>query len=806
MIVLKFFERKSFVCVALVACFAARPSQAGAEDVVTQPVRTFVGHIAGYTRSITSVAFSSDGTRLLTGSWDRTAKLWDVATGSCIRTFIGHISSVMSVAFSPDGTRILTGSLDGMGGIAKLWDVATGVCIRTYSEHTDMVSSVAFSPDGACVLTGSDDGTAKLWDVATGSCIRTFAGHAGGIWSVAFSPDGTHVLTGGNDWEAKIWDVATGSCIRTFIGHASYVSSVAFSPDRPQVLTGSYDDTAKIWDVATGSCIRTFIGHTASIHSVTFSPDGTKVLTGSSDPIVKLWDAETGECIRTFQGGRWINSVAFSPNGTCFVAGGGDSTAKLWRTDASSPRPTVSWVAPAIPVATGTSQPFAICGANFDQNANVTLRCISSGEVFPNQTISSRSDTRITINPNFGTTAGEWSVEVINPGPVSSGEFNFSVKQAGVSIGSVDGDLQLRLPFPDGAEYQVTQGYIGISHTGYQVDFGTGFGKPVVAVAKGVVFEVGDYSGNCYPTGDCPEPKTKTQSGIYVKLKHQGRTLSWYSSYLHFSRRVVNQNDSVEQGQIIGYTGNTGYSDGAHLHFHMRNAADVGVRPVPMNGIAVSTGATTITDFVKDEHYRAISSSVQNGSFADGLLNYWTSGSGDFEVIRDPTWPDRCWVRFIAHSTATLSQTVSTPLDRFEVSFDCQFNTTSGSLAVVLDSVVLGTIEAPTALSGNFTTSKFTVTDPSLRNLQNVVLEFQFSGPAGSEILAGNIMLSPVQLSGDANDDCKVDILDLIFIRNRLNQDPSTGNNWNADLNQDGKINILDLIFVRNKLGTKCSQ
>jgi len=101
-----------------------------------------------------------------------------------IRTFTGHISPVRSVAFSPDGTRVLTGSDDQT---AKLWDARTGICIRTFTGHTDYVLSVGYSPDGTRVLTGSWDKTAKLWDAATGSCIRTFTGHSGGHYCPVIS-------------------------------------------------------------------------------------------------------------------------------------------------------------------------------------------------------------------------------------------------------------------------------------------------------------------------------------------------------------------------------------------------------------------------------------------------------------------------------------------------------------------------------------------------------------------------------------------------------------------------------------------
>ena len=277
---------------------------------------------------VLSVAFSLDGSQVLTGSEDQTAKLWDAATGAEIRTFSGHTRRVLSVAFSPDGSRILTGSSDNT---AKLWDAATGAEIRTFSGHIGRVRSVAFSPDGSKVLTGSGDATAKLWDVATGAEIRTFSGHSGLVQSVAFSPDGSQILTGSRDKTAKLWDAATEEEIRTFSGHADAVNSVVFSPDGSQVLTGSWDQTAKLWDAATGAEIRTFSGHTGRLRSVAFSPNGSEILTGSDDQTATLWDAATGAEIRTFSGHTGsVYSVAFSPDGSEILTGSGDCTAKLW--------------------------------------------------------------------------------------------------------------------------------------------------------------------------------------------------------------------------------------------------------------------------------------------------------------------------------------------------------------------------------------------------------------------------------------------------------------------------------------------
>jgi glucose/arabinose dehydrogenase len=221
------------------------------EVATGREIRTFTGH----NDMLRSVAFSPDGKYIATGSNDKTAKLWEVATGKEIRTFRGHNHWVSSVTFSPDGKYLATspdgkylatGSLDNT---AKLWEVATGKEIRTFLGHNNYILSVTFSPDGKYLATGSEDKTAKLWEVATGREIRTFRGHNDWVYSVAFSPDGKYLTTGSKDCTAKLWEVATGKEIRTFRGHTNSVWSVAFSPDGQYLATGSWDGTAKLWGV-----------------------------------------------------------------------------------------------------------------------------------------------------------------------------------------------------------------------------------------------------------------------------------------------------------------------------------------------------------------------------------------------------------------------------------------------------------------------------------------------------------------------------------------------------------------------------
>jgi WD40 repeat protein/predicted Ser/Thr protein kinase len=282
----------------------------------------------GHSSTIWSVAFSPDGAYALSGSFDKTLKLWDIKTGKCLQTMEGHTDWVESVAFSPDGAHALSGSNDKT---LKLWDIKTGKCLQTMQGHASTVWSVAFSPDGAYALSGSLDKTLKLWDLNTGNCLQTMQGHTNWVLSVAFSPDGAYALSGSWDKTLKLWDINTGKCLQTMQGHTSRVLSVAFSPDGAHALSGSWDKTLKLWDIKTGRCLQTMEGHSGTVWSVAFSPDGAYALSGSADKTLKLWDIKTGKCLQTMEGhSEIISSVAFSPDGAYALSGSEDKTLKLW--------------------------------------------------------------------------------------------------------------------------------------------------------------------------------------------------------------------------------------------------------------------------------------------------------------------------------------------------------------------------------------------------------------------------------------------------------------------------------------------
>ncbi|MCG5058491.1 MAG: serine/threonine protein kinase [Limnoraphis sp. WC205] len=303
------------------------------KPVQTSPIYwenpTLIATLKGHSHNVLSIAFSSDGRTLASGSRDNTIKLWDVQTRREIATLTGHSSYVNSVAISPDGRTLASGSRDNT---IKLWDVQTRREIATLTGHSSYVNSVAISPDGRTLASGSRDNTIKLWDMQTQREIATLTGHSNSVYSVAFSPDGRTLASGSWDNTIKLWDVQTRREIATLTGHSNWVWSVAFSPDGRTLATGSGDNTIKLWDVPTRREIVTLTGHSNSVFSVAFSPDGRTLASGSLDNTIKLWDVQTQREIATLTGHlSYVFSVAFSPDGRTLASGSYDSTIKLWR-------------------------------------------------------------------------------------------------------------------------------------------------------------------------------------------------------------------------------------------------------------------------------------------------------------------------------------------------------------------------------------------------------------------------------------------------------------------------------------------
>ncbi|QZY56860.1 Hsp70 family protein [Crassaminicella profunda] len=249
-----------------------------------------LGVVVKHENHVNSVAFSPNGRILVSGSRDKTIKLWGVES-KVVTGIRGNKDKIGPVAFSPDGRILAFGSYDGT---LKLWDVERNVESKNLVGHTERISSVVFSPDGSILASGSLDETIKLWDVKRGVVLKNLIGHNAWPFSVAFSPDGSILASGGFDNLIKLWDIARGVELKNLVGHNDKVRSVVFSPNGKILASGSYDGTLKLWDVERGVVLNKLTGHGVDevIYAVAFSPDGKKLVTSGTSQTVSIWNIE----------------------------------------------------------------------------------------------------------------------------------------------------------------------------------------------------------------------------------------------------------------------------------------------------------------------------------------------------------------------------------------------------------------------------------------------------------------------------------------------------------------------------------
>ncbi|KAE9388541.1 WD40 repeat-like protein, partial [Gymnopus androsaceus JB14] len=293
--------------------------------------------LAGHTRKVLSVAISQDGKRVVSGSEDKTVRIWSAETGEeVVEPMLGHKNWVSAVAFSSDGKQVVSGSLDMT---VRIWNAETGKqAVEPILGHTAKVRSVGFSSNGNRVVSGSDDDTVRIWNAETGEQVgEPMLGHTGSVTSVIFSTDGKKLVSGSWDKTIQIWNAETGEqVLGPMLGHTDSVISVGMSSDGKQVVSGSQDKTIRIWNAETGEQVgEPMLGHKYLVTSVGFSSDGKRVISGSWDKTVRIWNVETGEQgVEPILGHTdLVTSVGFSSDGKRAVSGSWDNTVRIWNAE-----------------------------------------------------------------------------------------------------------------------------------------------------------------------------------------------------------------------------------------------------------------------------------------------------------------------------------------------------------------------------------------------------------------------------------------------------------------------------------------
>jgi WD40 repeat protein len=317
---------------------------------------------------VNDAAYTPDGRLVISASDDKTARIWNAATGQLLHT-LPHDDKVYTFALSPDGTKVATASYDRT---VAIWEIATGRQLARLTGHADQVRGVAWSPDGSKLASGSLDQTVRVWDAATGTQLMKLVGHTARVRSVSFTPDGRQILSEGREPAPRLWDATTGAPVplavqhddvilahdlrgdwmatgsrgltilifrpgepaHALLGHLGSVRSVRFSADGGRLVSAAADNSARIWSVPSGDRVIPLVGHRGYVEYADFDAKGTRVVTGSDDATVRVWDATDGRPLAVLDGHTdMVYRARFSPDGKRVISAGFDGMVKIWNPD-----------------------------------------------------------------------------------------------------------------------------------------------------------------------------------------------------------------------------------------------------------------------------------------------------------------------------------------------------------------------------------------------------------------------------------------------------------------------------------------
>ncbi len=291
------------------------------------PAFTFRGHHG----AVTTVACSPDGESLLSGSRDRTVKLWDIRKLSDTRRHDDDLTlwaneGYTSIAFSPAGDYLASATRDKA---VRIRDITTGKVVK-WRSLPESVNGLAFSADGVQLACAGDDGVIRIREAPSGRETLSLRGHNGPVHAVAFSLGSDRLASAGEDGTVRVWDVALGREMLRLTGHEGAVHAVSFSPDGSRIVSAGADGLVRVWDASTGQQRVALGDHEGPVYAVAFRPDGQCLATAGQDHAIRVWDVATWELVRNLRGHTGpVRGLAYGPEGR-LASAGDDMAVRLW--------------------------------------------------------------------------------------------------------------------------------------------------------------------------------------------------------------------------------------------------------------------------------------------------------------------------------------------------------------------------------------------------------------------------------------------------------------------------------------------
>lgn len=327
---------------------------------------TFIGH----TEEVNALAISASEDYIISGSEDKTIRIWNFSEKREQKTYYGHSNYVSTISLIENDFYLLSGSNDDT---VKLWDLTKGEVTNTLKGHKKMVTCMAFSRSNNVFVTGSNDSTLIIWNLQTFQINTLLQGHTNEVTCIGITPDSKTIISGSKDKTLRFWSVSEKkeiSCITSrnnidalvicpngkhlayasshsivifnladmknsgyLNGHKNDVKALAVSSDGKFIASGSTDRSVKFWDWESRSedLVYTFVGHQKEVLCVCISEKNNFIVSGGEDAMVILWDINAKRRICTFSGHKSeIYTVVMSKNESFIMSGSMDYTIKQW--------------------------------------------------------------------------------------------------------------------------------------------------------------------------------------------------------------------------------------------------------------------------------------------------------------------------------------------------------------------------------------------------------------------------------------------------------------------------------------------
>ncbi len=293
-------------------------------DSSGQVPQTVLQTFKGHTDPVYAVAFSPDSRYVVTGSFDKTARVWDATNGKEFRSYggpQGHQNLVLAIAVNGTGTEFATGSSDNT---AKTWDFPGQTPIKTVDLPAEGLG-LTLSADGQKAAVALKDGTVKVYNQADGKELFVLKGHAGPVTQVALSANNQHLVTVGSDRTIRFWNPADGKPIAVYGAHAGPITGMTIRPDSNGVVTASEDGSVKLWNVPGVGSRGLAAPHGGTVSALALSNDGNQIFTASADKTIRQSQTANGQQVRVFgPAAGMIPALAVRPD-LQIIAGGLDT-------------------------------------------------------------------------------------------------------------------------------------------------------------------------------------------------------------------------------------------------------------------------------------------------------------------------------------------------------------------------------------------------------------------------------------------------------------------------------------------------